>query len=358
VADNISSVYTLQMKDKYAYGDVLHTMKIEVLPENDVKGRGLVQSGARILEYQTALACRAADDFARMESIEAEGAVLTGLWKGESAKPVPSIPEKPVWTGFRQLEGTRGALAQKGLIPVGYDNDNAEVYSLNLRDIFCYVITGMPRTGRRNFLKILIRSASLKGLKTVLIDLDNAGFASVGNLPHVTWIQDYAKLLEFSVNELAPAFTERNQLKHELQAKGYDEDEIYGKMSETEPILICIAGLEAFMDSIRDSKDSMQMYFENIFAKGALHNIYFFGVMNIQNKSTLGINTAFKNFVSEQNGIHFGGNVAGGVLNFDYVPYREQAKILGVGVGMLAEQNGRHDTDKVIVPLSDREEKA
>lgn len=354
IAENMTTMFTLELPDKFAYADILHTMKIDVLPEVGVKGRGLCKVGTRILEYQTCLSFEAPDDFTRMEQITAEGAKLNKLWTGRKVKVIPYIPEKPVWTEFEQMPETKTALASKNLIPVGYDNNNAEVYSLNLRNIYCYLISGAPRTGRKNFMKILINAASLKKINTCLIDLDNAGFTTVGTLPHVTWIQTYEQLLNYCKNILTPLFTERNAYKHQLQGNGLDEDEIFEKMSSQEPLIICITNLEVFIDTIYRSTDSMGGFFENLFSKGALHNIYFFGIMNVQNRATLGINAAFKYFSADQYGIHFGGNVSASVLNFDYIPFATQSKVTSVGMGMIAEKNGFHDTDKVIIPLANR----
>lgn len=72
VGRNIKNVICLEMGDKFQYMDLLHTMQIEVLPETGVKGRGLVKQGDVVLEYQTALAVKAEDDYSRIEKIEKE----------------------------------------------------------------------------------------------------------------------------------------------------------------------------------------------------------------------------------------------------------------------------------------------
>jgi len=59
LADNIQTVLCLSLKDKYEYAEYLHDMRIEVMPESGVKGRGLAHYGERILEFQTAVAFKA-----------------------------------------------------------------------------------------------------------------------------------------------------------------------------------------------------------------------------------------------------------------------------------------------------------
>lgn len=69
VFENMGTVLCLQLQDKYAYADLLHSNQIDVLPENGIKGRGLAFYGNEILEYQTALAIAAENDYQRMEKI-------------------------------------------------------------------------------------------------------------------------------------------------------------------------------------------------------------------------------------------------------------------------------------------------
>jgi len=95
MADNIRTVVSLEMGDKFKYAEVLRTGRVENLPETDVKGRGLAKVGDKILEFQTALAIEQdTDDFS--DAIETCSEAMSAAWKGERAKQVPVIPEKPM----------------------------------------------------------------------------------------------------------------------------------------------------------------------------------------------------------------------------------------------------------------------
>ena len=69
------------MADKYAYGDIMHTVAFDVVPEANIKGRGLAYYGNRILEYQTALACEAEDDYQRIKKISLLCEDMRKHWK-------------------------------------------------------------------------------------------------------------------------------------------------------------------------------------------------------------------------------------------------------------------------------------
>ena len=62
IRDNIRRTICLEQPDKYQYMDVLGTTRIDVLPDEGIKGRGLVQLGDSALEFQTYLALDARDD--------------------------------------------------------------------------------------------------------------------------------------------------------------------------------------------------------------------------------------------------------------------------------------------------------
>ena len=92
------------MQDKFAYSDILRSMQISTLPEAGIAGRGLVDVDGVILEFQTCIALEAADDYQRIERIAERCHAMTASWTGKSAKPIPQIPEKPVWSVFYAQE--------------------------------------------------------------------------------------------------------------------------------------------------------------------------------------------------------------------------------------------------------------
>ena len=70
-------------------------------------------------------------------------------------------------------------------LPVGYRKDNAEIYSLDFRHVYCCLIAGLKRSGKTSMLRLLIREALRKDCAGIaLIDLSgklkNAQKVSVG----------------------------------------------------------------------------------------------------------------------------------------------------------------------------------
>ena len=53
IGDNIRTVVSLEMGDKFKYMDVMRATHIDVIPESGIKGRGIAFVEGRLLEFQT-----------------------------------------------------------------------------------------------------------------------------------------------------------------------------------------------------------------------------------------------------------------------------------------------------------------
>ena len=361
IAENMKTILCLELADKFAYGDVLHTTKIEIMPETGIKGRGLAVWGNRILEYQAALALKAADDYNRMERITDMCEKMNGMWTGKRAQPVPEIPEKPTWELFEELDEVKANAATVNLLPVGYNSANAEIYSLNLAEIYCWLIMGAAKTGKKNFMKIMIESARLKQGRICIID--GTGVLNLyANREDISYVADAEALFTYFKEELTPVFQARNQIKRRILAEGGEEEELYGCTQKETPVFVFISDLRWFVDTIYAPENSvrkMNSFVETLWLKGRYHNIYFIGILNQEDKNLIKGYGAFINFASYKTGIHFGGKVsANGVLNFDYLNFKEQAKSEKAGIGQLPEVDGEVPVQKVVVPLLGKRKRA
>ncbi|MDO5131589.1 MAG: type VII secretion protein EssC, partial [Eubacteriales bacterium] len=81
--DNIHYTIALEMLDQFAYGDVLGVMRVQLLPENGIPGRGLVPVSGGILEFQMAVAADAGDDYQRGELLEDRFRRMAAAWQGQ-----------------------------------------------------------------------------------------------------------------------------------------------------------------------------------------------------------------------------------------------------------------------------------
>ena len=159
LSENVGTVLCLNQQDRYAYGDLLHTNQIDVIPEEGMKGRGLVMYHKNALEFQAVLSLKAENDYQRQERIEEICIEMKEHWTGKIAKKIPEIPEKPVWSEFIQLEEFEKLRESKEYLPVAYDSDDASVWGIPLRETYCYLICGLKRSGKTNFMKVCIQSA-------------------------------------------------------------------------------------------------------------------------------------------------------------------------------------------------------
>ena len=353
IAENMKTVIALEMPDKYAYADVLHTMRIDVLPEIGVKGRGLAFSEeGQLLEFQTALAMEAEDDYQRMERIGEISERMAAVWTGKRARPIPQIPEKPVWAQFAQLDDVIDAAGTGCFLPVGYDEASAGVYSIPLRDIYCYLIAGYARTGKRNFMRIMILSSRMMDSEIYVID-------SAGDMNMLTrfedlhFIREMDELFDFFMNTLTPIFQARNKIKKELENQGAEDDEIFEAAAKEKPVFVYIPDLARFISSVYADERNMSGFLETLFMKGRFHHIYFIGCLSLENKAEVMSYQLMSDFAGYQTGIHFGGNTsANSFMNFDHLGYQVQSAVLRPGIGLLPSIAGEHDVERVIVPLA------
>ena len=352
-AENIKTFITTEMADKYAYGDIMHTVAFDVVPEANIKGRGLAYYGNRILEYQTALACEAEDDYQRIKKIGLLCEDMRNNWTKKKARPIPEIPEKPVWSEFSELEDYERVLEDKQYLPVAYDAENASVYSIDLSDTYCYMITGLARSGKKNYMKIMIQSAVKRAGDVYIFDSEAKPMRIFEEKEEIQYVTDEKGIFE-CFSKVIPEFKNRSQIRKEMQDEDAEESEIFKRMCEELPIYFFISDLEWFINLIYNAELDMRGFLENILEKGRLLNIYFIGIIGLENISTVDYQKIYEIFVSYKTGIHFGGNTAENrIYNFDAIPYKEQSMLLKPGIGLISSRlNG--EIQKIIVPLARR----
>ncbi len=360
VAENLKTVLCLEMADKYAYADVLHTTRIQVLPESGIRGRGLAMVGGRVLEYQSALAVEAEDDYQRMEKISQICRQMNRTWKGRKARPVPEIPEKPTWELFTGLEQVAADAGTDYLLPVGYDAETAEVYSIDLSSVYCYLITGAAGTGKKNFLRIMMASAMLKKSHVCLID-GGGLLGSCADLEGITYVSNGDELFSYFMNTLTPEFQRRNRMKAEILASGGEEEELFSRTRKEMPMFLFITDMVWFVNTVYSAENTargMDGFMETLTSKGRLHNIYFVGILNLEDRNAVRGTRTFLNFTSYRTGIHFGGNMSQDVfLNFSYLSFKEMNRPEKPGIGQLSPGGREGETRKVVVPLMSRKKR-
>lgn len=353
VCENITLSLCLQLQEKYEYIELLHTNQIEVLPESGIKGRGLADYEGRILEFQTALSKKAENDYERMEGIRSRCEEMKAAWNGKMARQIPKIPKKPVWSQFHVLDEYQKMRRDKTMLPVAYNTANAQIYGIDLRHSYCYMVYGTAHSGKTNFLKVCVQAAIEKGGQVCVIDQEQQEFKSYAS-EKICYAADEKSIHDFFL-ELQPVFAQRNQKKHALLNQDCEEDEIYAAMSKEAPYYIFIADMKWFVQMVNQSQYNMKGFLVNILSKGSLHHIYFFSAISLKDHLDIFGDELYEAFTGYQTGIHFGGNTAENrVLNYDYIPFAEQSKALAPGIGCLPEVMTEEEPEKIIVPLARR----
>ena len=353
IADNFRFALCLEMGDKFKYAEVLRTHHIDVLPESNVKGRGIANINGRVLEFQTALAFKASDDYARTEKLVTCFGEMNRSWHGKCARKIPTIPTNPDWDDFLTYIDTGDAhIRTDGLLPFGWNTRSASVVSIDLSRTYCWLISGKARTGKTNLLKVLASSAALCDSDRFIFDFAQK-LQKFAEENQAKYISDSRSLFDV-LKALIPQFKERNRKKQELIAAGYDEDEIYNEMKKYVPIYLFIDDLNDFLRVAYNPSEgvgSVSGFLENIAEKGYLHNIFIIAGLD-QTKTAQSIGyQAFASITSYKAGIHLGGNVAAQRLfDFPSISYQEQTKVSKPGTGWLVSTDYESSAIEVVIP--------
>ena len=358
IGDNIRTVISLEQQDKYKYMEVLRSGSIRIMPETNVKGRGLAWVGDRLLEFQTALSIKAEDDFARSVKLEKFAETLSSAWKGEKARPIPEIPENPVFEQLAELAEFKEAVADRDLLPAAWTKEDASVFSFRLSRQYCLSISGRARTGKTNALKLMTVSAFMKQAEIAVIEKETNGFGelkAVSEQCNAHYITDSAGLYTY-FQSLIPEFKKRNAHKREMIQKGMDEEQIASVMEKTySPIFIMIADMNDFMTMVYKPDEgvgAMSGFLENIMEKGRLHHIYFIAVIKNEYQNILTGYRAYNIFVSAKKGIHLGGALSQQkIFSFENIPYTVQNKVTKKGIGLASDNEEESIGIEIVMPL-------
>lgn len=355
IGDNLRTVITLNMGDKFKFVDVLRTTRIDILPEADVAGRGLAVVKGRILEYQTALSVKAKDDYDRIRKLEAFSKGLAAKCGEKRAVRIPEIPEKPVLSEFSSLPEYLQAVRQKRYLPAGYDVDDASVVSVDLWNTYCYMISGRSRTGKTNYLKILMKAAGQKEADICVVELERQELKKAAEQIGSAYVATAQELYQYFLGTVA-LFKERNQKKRAYMESGMDEEELCRKVEEDRPVFLFIADLTDFVQAAYTSLEkvgAMNAYLENITEKGSYHGFYFFACMNTETVPSVYGRKLYNNMISYHTGIHLGGNTAQQKLfHYTNIPFAEQNKAMKPGTGLYPSPEDAGLAKKLIIPAA------
>ena len=353
IADNLRNVICLELGDKFKYSDVLRTIHFDTLPEAGVKGRGIVPVQGSILEYQTALSIRAADDYGRAAEMQRYFAQMRAAWKGRIARRIPEIPENPKLSDLMEREDYTTMTEDVRYLPFAYLLEDASLYAADLQSTYCWVITGKPRTGKTNLLQLMLEVASTKKAELSVIGAGNVALRQQAERLGARYVENEDKLLEFT-RDLQKTFLERNRKKRELIERGNDEVSIFNEMAQLPPIFVFVDDMASFLQIVyrqQDAPGSMRSFYENVIDKGSLHNIYFIVCVDTDNLVALAGRRVYERMMSYKTGVHLGGAAMGQkTFDFSSMPFQEQNKRLKLGIGLLPPDLENGVVRKIVIP--------
>lgn len=354
LAENMQHIFALEMGDSYKYGEVLRVLRPEVLPEAGIKGRGLSSVNGEILEFQTALAIDAADDFERGRKLADMCQQMKLQWRGCAAMRIPEIPTEPEFSRFLEEPGVKKALTDDRSLPVGYRKADASIYCLDLGKIYTYVISGKGDTGKKNLLKLLMLMGTRKSAQIVVIEEGTEELKEIAGRCKGTYVHTQEEVFWYFQN-LLPEFIRRNKIKRQCLEQGMEDAQIFERMQKEPPIFICIADLNLFLEDVyRKLPNGADMYrfVENIAERGKNHHIYLFGCMRSEDEASLAGRKIYQCFADNRTGIHLGGNLAAQrIFNFTNVSFVQQNKAQNPGSGMVPSREDSALAETVILPL-------
>ena len=358
LAEKMRQVLTLEMDSKYSYSECLRTSNFDVLPETGVRGRGLAICGERVLEYQAALAVNG-NDFRRNDAIKARCAEIMELWKGARAVPIPQIPQNPVWEQFTELEEYRRLVRTDRFLPLGYDAEDASVFRLDLSQVFCYHISGKDRSGKSMFLRNVACAARDRGARVVMIDkMRQETELRTAQLVDAQYINSTEGLMNFW-GELNLTINQRHVLFKQLTAQGMDNEEIFQAMSRYPQIFVLVADLQDFSNTVygmprpQNGGQTFADRVEPVIARGAMHQVFFFGVAQLQDQASLAGQKLYRSFIADKKGVHLGGELTSQkFLSMRNLPYAEQTRSMKPGTGYVNDSEDGTGVEKIVIPAN------
>ena len=349
IGENIRNVIALDLGEKMKFSEILRINHLEIMPSGN-KGRGLVPYSDTVLEFQTALSLEAEDDYSRSELISAQCKKMAEAYKGKVAIPVPEIPEKPTWADISTNVQFTELTKDETKLPFAYVQETAAIYSMDLKETFCYLIQGKTRTGRSNLFKLLVSAAKIKNADVCIFDPDDIQLKRFAEKMDVEYCSTAKEIYDYSAG-LLKIFKERNAIKREMVENGAEDDEIYARMKQEKPIFIFVSSFSAFLKSVYSAHEDCGMmngFFENILEKGRLHNIYFIFDSCMEDIPSMLGKKIYTTVAGYKCGVQLGGLTGQKVFDTASISFVEQSKTYRPGVGMAFGING---PEKIVIPL-------
>lgn len=341
--EKIKTVFSLEMSDRFQYGDILRRYRLPLWPEENIKGRGLCRVEERILEFQVPLPEGETDDYLRISRVEKLCRSLTDAYAGMELKKFPRIPENPLYTSMFNSFYSRGKIPEGfsyGQIPLGYEEKSGYIKPLSVKKGFSFLISGGPQSGKRNLLLCLIYGMWHQQIRTVLFDR------------------------RYIISEKIKRIADREGTGDMLQIisdekefiKWYRQFEKNGGCRENsscrEKSCLCICELTDFSQMLCSNKEQFLEIKESMAELIEKEKLLPVIALQTSGREMEALGTpVFEMMISSQCGIHLGGNPGNQrMLSFDDLGYQQMNRREKPGAGYLKLGTGSR-TERIRLPF-------
>lgn len=303
--EKLKVTMSLEMSDKFQYGDILRQYQLPVIPRENVKGRGLGRVKDKILEIQVPLMSAQADDYERIRQIELL-AKRCQEYEEQSPRKFPMIPERKIYQTM--TEDFFAYHRQEKSIPVGYALNCGEIRFLPFREGFTFLISGAEQTGKRNLLKCLMEGMKQRKIQTFL------------------W-------------------------EEERFVKWYWEN---GKDR-----CLCIPDLSAFVRFIERNEEEIENVRKHMERMAKEHRMFpMIALHQPGREAQIAGSFLYELFGTNEWGVHLGGNAGNQrMLSFEDLSFTQMNQRESPGIGYLKTGPGSR-TEKIFIPLYEKEEES
>lgn len=246
---NFANRIGLYCNDAGEYSNLFDRCRMR--PKN-VPGRGLISIYKRILEFQAYLGFEGEKEIDRVKDMRKFIEDINSSCDTRKARAIPEVPS--LLTKDYIQENYTSVELKKYEVPIGIDYDNVELVTIDLQRILMLTIMGRERSGKTNFLKILMnsinRNISECPLKAYVIDSIDRHLKS---FQEYSFVEEYTIAVD-SVFTILEEF--ENQLKNRqqlLMEKGMEE-------LEKEPLLLMIIQSRDLIPTLAADKNSLERF--------------------------------------------------------------------------------------------------
>lgn len=256
---------------------------------------------------------------------------LKDAWSGNLPDPIPMMPEVVRAEDFYQMRQVKKILAANNqMVPIALEDENLEVFSIDLDKISHFCIVGSNMVGKTNLLKTIIKSVSRKQSRIKVYILDNSLYklniyrnhpATARYINDVKGIEELLSFLWEEVTQRKNAYAEKIR-SGEIDMTPYE----YYKTLDTH--LVLINSFSAFQEKLLPE---MQNKVKDLLEESKMSGIHFVFSSNAQDyvKSYDVLSKAIKTI---ETGITLVNSDQQQVWTFSYKAAKAKPLIMGEGL--------------------------